>query len=102
MVVREALGGWVSLQGGFARLDPDVTDSRHRAQSAAAISTWWDAHIREGHTPESANMLLALTLPAPVLNAMTRSDDRLRGRRVRLECLTANTRCGCPPSVGRR
>lgn len=36
----------------------------YRATCAVAIDGWWEARMSEGHTPESARMLLALALPA--------------------------------------
>lgn len=43
----------------------------YRATCAVAIDGWWQARIREGHTPESARMLLTLALPTHLQPLLT-------------------------------
>lgn len=51
----------------MARLSPNVDEPRLRARWGSAVSLWWDGRLAEGHTPESAHMMLALVAPPAVM-----------------------------------
>lgn len=67
MVLREALGTRVSLPSDLLVGDSDVDSPRRRAEWTVAMALWWQTRLQEGHTPESAGTLLALSLPPAVL-----------------------------------
>lgn len=47
----------------------------YRATCAVVVAGWWQARMSEGHTPESAQMLLALAVPPVVSRHLTFPTD---------------------------
>lgn len=73
--VRGTLIGYISGEATSPFSGRMSTHPGHQAARSAALEGWWDERLTEGHTPQSAGVMLALLLPPQMLGLLTFDDS---------------------------